>query len=276
MRFLPTNQIWRYWSFERFLDDVSSLGVADIDLWLCNQHVNIDAHDAYNAREVVESVGRHGIRVRTLTPEQSNPKAYNIASLDPGIQQLTRGYYQQIVRLGSRLGAQRISLNGGWFLFDDDPAKAWDAMVSMLAYICRIAESEGMDVCIEPLSKTRYRLVMDVEGISRALGEVNAKNLHATLDTGTIARNGDTLDSYLKALEGRIGYVHLTNLDPQVFAHLAWGDARGVLDPHEVLKKLEAGGYMGDCALEMTKSTYHDRPRDVLARSIDTLKGCER
>ena len=53
MRFLPTNQIWRYWSFERFLADVASLDVHDVDLWLCNQHVNIDAHAVYNAAEVV-------------------------------------------------------------------------------------------------------------------------------------------------------------------------------------------------------------------------------
>ena len=276
MRYLPTNQIWRYWSFEKFLEDISSLGVTDIDLWLCNQHVNIDACDVYNARAVAESVGKRGIHVRTLTPEQSNPKAYNIASLDKQIQKLTRGYYENVVRLGARLGVKRISLNGGWFLFDDDPSKAWDAMVSTLTFICHRAAQEGIDVCIEPLSKARYRLVMDEQGLSRVLEEVNEKNLYATLDTGTIARNGEELGSYVRAFKDRIGYVHLTNIDPKMFAHLGWGDSLGVLDPCEVLATLQAGGYTGDCALEMTKSSYYECPRAILARSIETLKGCER
>ena len=126
MRFLPTNQIWRYWSFERFLADVASLDVHDVDLWLCNQHVNIDAHAVYNAAEVVRLVGRYGVRVQTLTPEQSNPKAYNIASSDSQVQRLTEGYYRQIVSLAARLGARRISVNGGWHLLDDDPVSARD------------------------------------------------------------------------------------------------------------------------------------------------------
>ena len=139
MRFLPTNQIWRYWSFERFLVDVSALGLRDVDLWLCNQHVNIDAHAVYNATEVARLLRRYGVRAQTLTPEQSNPKAYNIASSDSVVQRLTKGYYEQVVSLGARLGVQRISLNAGWRLLDDEPARAWEALCSMLRTICRMA-----------------------------------------------------------------------------------------------------------------------------------------
>ena len=276
MRFLPTNQIWRYWSFERFLVDVSALGLRDVDLWLCNQHVNIDAHAVYNATEVARLLSRYGVRAQTLTPEQSNPKAYNIASSDSVVQRLTKGYYEQVVSLGARLGVQRISLNAGWRLLDDEPARAWEALCSMLRTICRMAADEDIEVCVEPLSRTWYRLVMDADGLSRLLEEVNEENLHATLDTGTIARNGDDLATYLQGIGERIGYVHLTNLDPNVFAHLGWGDCRGVLDPAAVLQELGAHGYEGDCALEMTAPAYYDRPHEVLARSIDTLKGCER
>jgi sugar phosphate isomerase/epimerase len=276
MRFLPTNQPWRYWSLERFLADVSELGARDVDLWLCNQHVHIDAHDVYNVDEIVGTCERYGVRVRTLTPEQSNPKAYDIASLDGCTQRLTRGYYEQIVRLAARLKALRISINGGWRLLDDDPARSWEAMVQAVRHICRIAASEGIDVCVEPLTGRSYRLVTDAEELLRVLEEVSQKNLYATLDTGTIARNHEDLGSYLAALAGGVGYVHLTNLDPKLFAHLGWGDPTGVLDPRVVLDELEAGGYAGDCALEMTKSAYYDDPHDALARSLDTLKGCER
>ena len=82
MRFLPTNQIWRYWSFDTCLRDIEATGTRDIDLWLCNNHVNIDAHDIYNAKAVVDGLRKHRVRVRTLTPEQGNPKAYNIMSSD--------------------------------------------------------------------------------------------------------------------------------------------------------------------------------------------------
>ena len=49
-----------------------------------------------------------------------------------------------------------------------------------------------------------------------------------------------------------------------------------MLDPAAVLQELGAHGYEGDCALEMTAPAYYDCPHEVLARSIDTLKGCER
>ena len=56
MRFLPTNQIWRYWSFDTCLRDIEATGTRDIDLWLCNNHVDIDAHDIYNAKAVVDAL----------------------------------------------------------------------------------------------------------------------------------------------------------------------------------------------------------------------------
>lgn len=101
LRFLPTNQIWRYWSFATFCHDVSAVGALDVDLWLCNNHVNIDAWDVYNLDEVASSCSESGLRVRTLTPEQSNPKAYNLASLDRATQRLTLGYYRNIGGFGS-------------------------------------------------------------------------------------------------------------------------------------------------------------------------------
>ena len=275
MRMLPTNQIWRYWSFETFLEDVSALGVRDVDLWLCNNHVNIDAHGAYNTDEVVRGMRRHGLRAMTLTPEQGNPKAYNVASEDGEIRRLTLCYYRQIVRLAAVLGAERISLNAGWFPFDADRDRAWDAMVSMLGKICRAAAEEGLIVALETLVDKPYRLVTSLGTLGAALLDVREPNLTATIDTGTVARNGEDIDAYLSRFGSELGYVHLTNLNRDIFAHLAWGDQLGGLDPQDLLRRFACAGYTGDAALEMTKPSYFERPRDVLSRALTTLRGCE-
>ena len=72
-----------------------------------------------------------------------------------------------------------------------------------------------------------------------------------------------------------MGYVHLTNLNRDIFAHLAWGDRLGGLDPQDLLRRFTCAGYTGDAALEMTKPSYFERPRDVLSRALTTLRGCE-
>lgn len=275
MRYLPTNQIWRYWGFETFLADVASEGARAVDLWLCNCHVNIDAHGIYNALTVSKLMRDHGVHAATLTPEQSNPKAYNIAAADTQVRRLTLGYYCQIVRLASLLGAQRISLNGGWFAMDEEPARAWDAMVGSLAAICDMAAGEGISVCLETLVEKPYRLVTDCASCVRALADTDRPNLLATLDTSTIARNGEELSSYLDAVGDRLGYVHLTNYNPHLPVHLAWGDERGVLDARHVTRALAERGYRGDCALEATCPTYYGRPREVISRALNSLKGCE-
>lgn len=276
MRFLPTNQIWRYWSFDTCLRDIEATGANDIDLWLCNNHVNIDAHDIYNAKAVVDGLKKHRVRVRTLTPEQGNPKAYNIMSSDCHIKRLTEGYYRQIVRLAGMLDCSRISINGGWFSLDEDPSKAWDNMVSSIGLICDIAGERGIDVCLETLTPKRYRLLTNPASMMRALSDIDRPNLQVTLDTGTIARAGENLEDYLEQFETNIGYVHLTNLDPSVFAHLAWGDEYGVLNATDIVNSLSRHGFDGDCALEMTCPSYFNNPREVLARALSVLKGCER
>lgn len=276
MRFLPTNQMWRYWSLETFLADVSAEGMRDVDLWLCNCHVNIDAHGLYNAGEMIVACRKHGVRIRTLTPEQGNPKAYNVASSDAETKRLTLGYYRNVVELAALAGASRISINAGWFPLDVEPARAWDAMVAAVAAVCDLAAEEGIEVCLETLVAKPYRLVTDLASLRRALADINRSNLRATLDTGTIARNGEELPAYLAAFGSYVGYVHLTNLDPTVFAHLAWGDPSGTLDPAAIVRTLRAGGYEGDCALEATRASYFGHPREILSRANITLKGCER
>ena len=273
---LATNQIWRYWGLETFLSDAVAEGVHDVDLWLCNQHVNIDAHGVYNLSEVKSMVRRNDVAVRTLTPEQGNPKAYNVASCDGTIQRLTSAYYHQVIHLAGELGAERISVNAGWFPYDVEPGHAWDCLISTLGEVCSMARAEGIEVCLETLVRKPYRLVCSLSDLLRALDEVSASNLKATLDTGTIARNEESLPEYLEQLGSRIGYVHLTNLSPSVFAHLAWGDPLGVLDARAILGQLAQGGYEGCCALEMTHAPYFATPREVLTRALTTLEGCER
>lgn len=275
VRLLPTNQAWRYWGAETFFSDMESLGVDAVDLWLCNHHANVDAHGTYNADELVGMAATHGVRVDTLTPEQSNPKAYNVASCDGAIRSLTLGYYRQVVRLAARLGARRISINTGWRALDQQRDVAWGRMVSCIRDVCDMALEHGVQVCIEPLVRKPYRLVSDLDALERALDDVGRPNARATLDVGTIARNGESLRAYLGRLGGRVSYVHLTNYCPGVSPHLAWGDPRGALKPEDVLRTLSEGGYDGDCALEMTCPTYFDNPRDVLSRALSTLKGCE-
>lgn len=272
---LATNQIWRYWGMGSYLSDVIAEGIHDIDLWLGNQHVNIDAHGIYNLSEIKSMLSCHGVAVRTLTPEQGNPKAYNVASCDNVIKRLTRVYYRQVIHLAKELRAERISINAGWFPYDVELERARDCLITMLCEVCSMADSEGIEVCLETLVRKPYRLVCDLPDLLCVLDKVDASNLKATLDTGTIARNGESLLSYLEQLGNRIGYVHLTNLAPSVFAHLAWGDPLGTLDGVMICGQLAQGGYEGHCALEMTYAPYFATPREVLSRALTTLEGCE-
>ena len=149
-------------------------------------------------------------------------------------------------------------------------------MVSSIGLICDIAGEQGIDVCLETLTPKRYRLLTDRGSMAQALSDIDRPNLRVTLDTGTIARGGEDLEDYLEQFETKIGYVHLTNLDPSVFAHLAWGDERGILDAGNIVTALTRHGYDGDCALEMTCPSYFNNPREILTRALSILKGCER
>lgn len=271
---LPTNQIWRYHHFETFLRDVEVLGVHDIDLWLCNQHVNIDAHDIYNLADVKAACERHGVRVSTLTPEQSNPKAYNIASDDGRVLELTGRYYAQVLRLAGELGCGRVSMNAGWFLGDGSREEAWDRMVRAIGTICDMAAADGVTVCVEPLTYKPWRLVCTMGDMKRLVGDVGRENLYVTVDTGTVVRNGELVESYLETFGRKIGYCHLTNCNPAEFAHLGWADDAGTLDGRQLLSMMRTHGYRGDYALEMTCSRYFQDPTAVLARSLGKLKGC--
>ena len=50
----------------------------------------------------------------------------------------------------------------------------------------------------------------------------------------------------------------------------------GILDAARIVNSLIQHGFDGDCALEMTCPSYFNNPREVLARALSVLKGCER
>ena len=269
--FLPTNHTWRYRSFESFLREATELGAHDLDVWLCNQHVNIDAHDVYNLDEVLDLCSRYDARVQTLTPEQSNPKAYNLSAPDEELRTLTFEYYRQLVRLARALDAKRISLNTGWHFLDEDVSRARDRLVQMLQAICDLAGENGIDVCVEPLLKKPYRFDSSPSGLAELIGDVGSRNMFVTLDTGTIVRNGGHIEDYLEVLGSKVAYCHLTNACEGASGHLSWGDRDGSLDAGDLIETMAAYGYDGDYALEMTRECYFLNPKENLRRSLEKL-----
>lgn len=268
---LATNQIYRFYTFETYLREVAACGIKAIDLWAAAQHLNVNHMAIYNLEEVKTLLEKYEIAVKSLTPEQSNPKPYNISSTQESVRKNAVDYIENLMKVSNALHCGLISLNSGWCFWDEPKEAGWEAMIKSLKELCSLASRYGLKLSIEALSKKSSLLVNSKEDLKRVIEEVGREELGITIDTGTVTRNGDSIEDYFKMFQKRITYCHLTNYSSKVFGHLAWWDERGELDSNEIISIFEKYCYEGYFALEMTLSEYYLEPQNVYKRSLERL-----
>lgn len=268
-RLAPTNHIFRFYELEDFLKAVADAGYQAVDLWTCGAHYYLDHLEYQDPAPLKDLLARYGLRLTGLTPEQTNPKAWNLAAKSPALIQKTLCYFSNAILAARELGSPRVLITSGWQFYSEERREAWDRAVSMVKHLCAFAGEREIILTIEPLSARSTTLVNNLADMGEFLAAVDAKNLNVTIDTDTVLKAGEKIQDYFQAFGERIDYCHLMDEGPGNFSHLAFGD--GATDIPELLSPFVDHNYGGDFALEYTDARYFRNPGEVYCRTKDIL-----
>lgn len=271
-RLSAMNQSFQRWSFETFLREISHIGFRKIDLWTSPHHFLVDHYQHDDTDALKKKLREYSLEVSCLTPRQSCPQPYHLASKNEMISD-SKKYFQQIVYSAHELEIPRILVTSGWSFEDESLEEAWERSILFCQWLASFSESYGIKIALEPLTKQSSRLVYSLESMKSYVEQVGHSNLTIAVDTGTIIRRGETVSEYFKVFGEKIDYCHLTSYRRDQFAHVAWQD--GELPLSKILEEFLKYDYRGDFCLEYTASQYQKKPVEIYLESYNYIKKLE-
>jgi len=146
----------------------------------------------------------------------------NIASLNPGIREISIEKVEKAVEAAAVLGAGPVTLHAGRSspvgLFH--PEKVRQTNIESLKRLVEFAGERGVELCVENSPRFPGVLASSIQEIEETLDAVPGLGL--TLDIGH-ANTCGALRDFLRDLSGRIGHMHVHDNDGKEDRHLHLG-----------------------------------------------------
>lgn len=266
----PMNHIFRFYELGDYLRAAAESGYESIDLWTCGAHYFVDAQTYEETKSLKRMLGDYGLKVVSITPEQSCPKPFHMAAKRPEIRKKAKSYFQHMIRVASELECDRVLITSGWQFFSEDREEAWKRSEEMIGQLCSFAKGYGVYLTMETLSEKSTKLCNTMADVKCMMEAVNSGQFTVTADIHTIHNAGESLQDWLDTFGERLNLVHFMDYRGGVFSHLKWGD--GTCDLEETLKLLDQNGYRGPLVLEYTDSRYFKDPAAVYEDTMKKLK----
>ena len=248
------NSHYRYYSLERFFQEMHRLHISYCEIWTGPMHFYVDYQKNQDVETLKELSQKYGVQIIGICPEQTNPKPNNIAT--PTRKEDVFAYYCRMVDIAKAVGAKQILVTSGWAYYDEKLEDAYERSVQMVRNICEYADSKNIMVVMEALQIDESILVNSVEDMKKYVDRVDHPNLKVCIDFGAMARVNDSIQDYFDAFGEKVVHTHFVDGKPT--GHLAWGD--GERNLNEDLECLKLNHYQGYLSLETATSRYYEKP----------------
>ena len=174
----------------------------------------------------------------------------NLASSQNKVREHTISYIKSAIVTAREFTAPLVVIAGGRFLYGFGKEKAWEWMRSGLVECTKFAEDEGIYLGLEHLPPTEGNMVITLSDMVRILSEVDSPRLVATLDTGHVNVNQESLSDYVFTLGDRLKHVHLDDNDGKSDEHRPPG--WGTLNFVPLFMALDKINYEGALSIEVS------------------------
>lgn len=222
---------------------------------------------------------QHGLEVTYGCPN-------NTITTDPAERKKSMDTFKGIIDFASSNGVKVLNIfgsnivnpelryidfdgNGSGFVTDEQ----WKSTVEYFQEAGDFAEGKGVDLCFETHNCYMHDLGKPT---AELLAEINRPCIKANLDFGNIYINklNQGMDAELKALDGRIGYLHLKNLisllpsfEMAVYKSTSLED--GDINNFVMVRQLIKNGYKGIITIE---NTISGDKRNFMSKDLEYLK----
>jgi len=256
------------------LKAIAELGYAGVEILCDRPHWFPGEVSDATIDDVAQVLADHGLAVSNLNANTANgyytpapPENVfepALSNPDPELRRWRQGYTIEALRIAARVGARSVSITSGHPRPGVLPRQSLDNLVESLKPICEAAARYGVKVGIE------YEpglLVERAVELAEIMDTVGSPELGANLDIGHSYLDGESPESAVALLAGRIWNVHVEDIANRKHFHLVPGD--GDLPFRRYFEALSKSGYDGFLTVELY--SFPDQPVEVGRRALRYL-----
>ena len=258
------NLIYKWHSFEYFLDSMEELGLSAISIWGGPPHFDCDYISYQDCVKLRRDVEGRGLSILCFLVTGSNYR-YQIAEEEPEQREHMFQYFKNGILACEELGVPCMTISSGWGYWNHDREEAFKRAADMIRRLCEEGQAHGVTVAMESLKSCETNLVVTLEDTIRMEREVNHPGFRILGDTGAIAYNKERLEDWFAAFGDKICTMHFVD-----GMHLTWGDGKSPLD--DMMMTMIRHNYKGCLSLETSGSRYFTNPREADRKALKILE----
>jgi len=169
--------------------------------------------------------------------------------VDPAVQAASQAQMRTILRAAAVMGHRLVTAEVKALPKGLPPEEGWKTCIDNVRALCDAAESEGVDLCVEPGGPCLVRTTEDLE---RLFAAVPHKRLRVNFDGGNLWNAGSDPVDAARRLGRHVSHVHVKDWSRAAGREMALGD--GEVDYRAVLRELRKAGYDGWLVIERERS----------------------
>lgn len=244
------------WEFEQFLREVSDLGYEAVE-----NFAFITKYFDNNAEEVKGLLDKYGLWMANLYEHYTDDDEKDYQSA------------VEYVDFMKKIGAKYLNLQA--VMWNEAPLDRPTDREKVLKYaalsnrIGKLCKENGCVACFHPHANTA---IYKEEEIDLFLANTDPELVSLCLDTAHTTLAGMDAVKAVKKYVGRIGYIHLKDVDPDPEAFPEWPMNRfcelgvGTVDFKGIYKALKNGGYDGVLCVELDRRTVCNYKSAMISR----------
>ena len=249
-------------SLDEVIDLLGNLGYDGIEIGAAAPHAFPEFLDPGRRQQLRQRLHAGRLEVSALCPALGGAPGYNPASPDEAERTAGRRYIDECINLAHDLACENVIWLGGYRRFGQDPGEAWSFAVEALRHASAHAEAQGVHLVVEPTAADSN--VLDDAGDCLRLIADAGVGCDVMLDTFHILHRQDDLREAMRTARGRLGYVHLADLNR---------DAPGThTDFGPVISELQSIGYDGWLAMEIGFNRRESNPDALASRALASVR----
>jgi protein FrlC len=268
-RIANMNFHYQRYPFDYFLDSTVRMGLHAVELWGGAPHLYVGDATHQEIAALLKEIKRRDLELVCFTPEQCI-YPINLSAKDVTGRTRSIEYFKKCIHVANSLECSKLLVTVGYGFYNEPQEEAWKRGRESLEELAKEAESAGVILALEPMSRFGSNMITDLKTLKRMYDEVNSPHVKALLDTIPMTMSGDSIEEYAAAFGEDLVHIHFIDGDGATSAHLAWGEGVFPLDKFaESLSRIHYNGYL---SLELIGPKYNWDPEKGTRESLERLR----
>ena len=269
MKFGTCNEYFENWQIEDVFNYAAEIGYDGVEIAPFTLASSVEEISSERRSQIRKAAEKAGVDIIGLHWLLISPEGLYTNHVDDEIRNKTRDYFKALIQCCGDLGGevmiigspQQRNVQQGW-----DYAETWQRTCQVFEDCLPLAESCGVYLCIEPLSREQTNFIVSAEEARKMVAEINHPNFQTMVDVCSGSTEDLPVPQLLRDSGEHLYHVHVNDANKR-------GPGFGQSDFVSVLKTLKDLQY--DRYVSVEVFDFSPDPRTIAAASLAYLKGIE-